>query len=205
MTDAQRQPIIVADSGPLIRLAAAGLLDALRVTNRRIVLIDRIEDEVTGDLSKPHAETIKTWLDTMGDAVERVQTVYGNGIEALRNKQRTPKEDAMLKGALRNSGELALFEFMESWRPEEGNEAIVVYEDKRIGNFMSEVDYHVTLVTTRAFARLMQQWGVNANAVLALENISGEYSLKPALFGQVDPDVPPDMRMLPQPMNDETP
>jgi hypothetical protein len=36
-----RQPIIVADAGPLIRLAAAGLLDALRGLNRRLVLVDR--------------------------------------------------------------------------------------------------------------------------------------------------------------------
>ena len=50
-----RQPIIVADAGPLIRLAAAGLLDTLRGLNRRVVLVDRIEDEVVGDQSKPFA------------------------------------------------------------------------------------------------------------------------------------------------------
>jgi hypothetical protein len=196
-----RQPIIVADSGPLIRLAAAGLLDALRVTNRRVVLIDRVEDEVVGDLSKPHAVTIKAWLDKMGDAVERVQTVYGSGIEALRYKQRTPAEEALLKSALRNSGELALFEFIDNWRPAEGDEAIVVYEDQMVGRRMNEVDYHVTLVTTRAFVRLMQDWGINANAVDALESISKDYNLKRAIYGRVDPTVPVDMRMLPQPMD----
>ena len=37
-----RQPIVVADAGPLIRLAAAGILDTLRGLNRRIVLVDRV-------------------------------------------------------------------------------------------------------------------------------------------------------------------
>ncbi len=46
MTRDDRQPIIVADAGPLIRLAAAGLLDTMRGLNRRIVLVDRIEEEV---------------------------------------------------------------------------------------------------------------------------------------------------------------
>lgn len=52
---ADRQPIVVADAGPLIRLAAAGILDTLRGLNRRIVLVDRVEKEVTGDLSKTFA------------------------------------------------------------------------------------------------------------------------------------------------------
>ena len=53
-----RQPIIVADAGPLIRLAAAGLLDTLRGLNRQIVLVDRVEAEVIGDRSKPFADEI---------------------------------------------------------------------------------------------------------------------------------------------------
>jgi hypothetical protein len=42
MTRDDRQPIIVADAGPLIRLAAARLLGTLRGLNRRIVLVDRV-------------------------------------------------------------------------------------------------------------------------------------------------------------------
>ena len=59
---ADRQPIIVADAGPLIRLAAAGLLDTLRGLNRRIVLVDRVRDEIIGDLSKPFAAEIAAWI-----------------------------------------------------------------------------------------------------------------------------------------------
>ena len=62
MTKNDRQPIIVADAGPLIRLAAAGLLDSVRGLNRRIVLVDRVEDEIVGDVSKPFAIEIKAWI-----------------------------------------------------------------------------------------------------------------------------------------------
>ena len=81
---ADRQPIIVADAGPLIRLAAAGLLDTLRGLNRRIVLVDRVEDEIIGDRSKPFAAEIAAWLAIMGDAILRVETVTGHGIAALK-------------------------------------------------------------------------------------------------------------------------
>src|SRR4051795_1064695 len=118
-----RQPIIVADAGPLIRLAAAGLLDTLRGLNRRIVLVDRVEDEVVGDLSKPFASEIAAWIKQSGNALMRVQTVTGEGVASLRGRARTAKEDALLKTALRDSGELALREFVAHWRPTESASA----------------------------------------------------------------------------------
>ena len=51
MTISDRQPIIVADAGPLIRLAAAGLLDIMRGLNHRIVPSDlrRLPGPPAGD------------------------------------------------------------------------------------------------------------------------------------------------------------
>jgi hypothetical protein len=72
-----RQPIVVADAGPLIRLAAAGLLGSLRGLNRRIVLVDGIADEVVGDSSKPYAREMANWIAEMGDAILCAQTVTG--------------------------------------------------------------------------------------------------------------------------------
>ena len=46
--------------------------------------------------------------------------------------------------------------------------------------------------------RLLKQWGFNADAVTALEAIAGRYDLKPALTGEIDPDIPVDQRQLPQ-------
>jgi hypothetical protein len=194
-----RQPIIVADAGPLIRLAAAGLLDTLRGLNRRVVLVDRVEDEVIGDPSKPFAGEISDWIERSGDTVLRVQTVVGVGIASLRSRARTAQEDKLLKTALRDSGELALREFVGHWQPTESASALVVYEDAKVAALFLDSEFSVTLMTTLAFAETIAEWGVNADAVAALEGIAGRYNLKPALVGTYEADTPPDMRMLPQP------
>jgi hypothetical protein len=199
MTRDDRQPIVVADAGPLIRLAAAGLLDTMRGMNRRIVLVDRVEDEVAGDLAKPFAAEIKAWLARMGEAILRVETVTGVGVAALRGRERTPSEDALLKSALRDSGEQAVREFVGHWRPTESASAVVLYEDRKVATLFLDVDFPVTLMTTRAFARVIAQWGVNADAVTALEAVAERYDLKPALIGDIDPSTPIDLRRLPEP------
>jgi hypothetical protein len=198
MTRDDRQPIVVADAGPLIRLAAAGLLDTLRGMNRRIVLVDRVEDEVIGDRSKPHAEELAAWIADMGEAILRVETVVGVGVAALRARDRTPSEEALLKASLRDSGEQALREFVGHWRPIESASAVVLYEDRKVATLFLDVDFPVTLMTTRAFAKVIAQSGVNADAIAALEAVAEQYDLKPALVGEIDPGTPPDLRRLPE-------
>ncbi|MBV9637129.1 MAG: hypothetical protein JOZ40_21095 [Methylobacteriaceae bacterium] len=200
ITPADRQPIVVADAGPLIRLAAAGLLNSLRGLNRRIVLVDRVEDEVIGDLTKPFAAEISKWIDDMGSAILRVDTVFGVGVAALRERSRTPQEDRLLKTALRDSGEHALREFVAHWQPTDSSSAVVLYEDRKVASLFLDAEFPLTLMTTRAFAQVIANWGINVDAVAALEAIAGRYDLKPALVGEIDPSVPTDQRQLPQPM-----
>lgn len=200
-----RQPIIVADAGPVLRLAAAGLLDTVRGLNRRVVLVDRVEDELIGDRAKPFAEDVANWIHRMGDSLLRANTVVGEGIRSLRSRERTAAEDQTLKLALRNSGELALREFVDGWRPAEAATALVLYEDRRLPGLFMEVDYPITLMTTRAFARSIADWGINVDAVAALEKVAALYDLKPALVGQINPDTPADLRQLPQPMPENDP
>ncbi len=202
MSRNDRQPIIVADAGPLIRLAAAGLLDGLRGLNRRIVLVDRVEDEVIGDLGKPFALEIQSWLARMGEAIERVKTVTGAGIESLRLKPRTMEEDALLKSALRDSGEQALREFIGRWQPHEAASALVIYEDRKVPGLFFDAEFPVTLMTTRYFVGQIASWGINLDAVAALEAISTLFDLKPALIAEIDPNTPSDLRLLPQPTKD---
>lgn len=199
MTRDDRQPIIVADAGPLIRLAAAGLLETMRGLNRRVVLVDRVEEEVIGDRSKPFANEVAAWIERSGENILRVKTVIGAGIESLRSKKRTPEEDRLLKNGLRDSGELALREFVGHWRPTESNSALVLYEDARVAVLFLDSDFSVTLMTTLAFAETVAEWGVNADAVASLKAISPQFNLKPSLVGTYEADTPPDMRMLPQP------
>jgi hypothetical protein len=198
VTRDDRQPIIVADAGPLIRLAAAGLLKGLRGLNRRIVLVDRVEDEVAGDTSKPFAVEIAAWAVEMGDAIERVRTVTGEGIASLRSKKRNAEEEALLKSALRNSGEQAIREFVERWSNKDSSSALILYEDRKVPLLFLDAEFSVEFMTTRAFAATLQNWGINVDAVAALEGIASTYDLKPAMTGRFDGQTPPDMRELPK-------
>ena len=201
MSPASREPIVIADAGPILRLAAAGLLPMLARLNRRIVLVDRVEDELVGDETKPYAADIRRWIDAEGDALLRVSTIIGEGIAALRARPRTPEEDARLKSGLRNSGELALREFIDHWRPDSVSSAVVLYEDRKVPGLFLEVDYPVTLMTTRAFVRTVASWGVNLDAPAALDAVAALYDLKPAMVGEIDPQTPVDLRRLPMPLD----
>lgn len=204
MSPASREPIVIADAGPILRLAAAGLLPMLARLNRRIVIVDRVEDELVGDDSKPYAREIAAWIASEGDALLRVSTIVGEGIASLKGRARTPDEDARLKSGLRNSGELALREFVDLWRPDSVSSAVVLYEDRKVPNLFLEVDYPVTLMTTRAFVRTVASWGVNLDAPAALEAVAAIYDLKPAMIGEIDPETPVDLRRLPTALDDLT-
>ncbi len=204
MSPASREPIVIADAGPILRLAAAGLLPMLARLNRRIVLVDRVEDELVGDAAKPYAAEIAQWIAAEGDALLRVSTIIGEGIAALKGRARTPEEEARLKSGLRNSGELALREFVDLWRPDSLASAVVLYEDRKVPNLFLEVDYPVTLMTTRAFVRTVASWGINLDAPAALEAVAAIYDLKPAMIGEIDPQTPVDLRRLPTSL-DENP
>jgi hypothetical protein len=202
VTRDDRQLIIVADTGPLIRLAAAGLLPSLKGLNRRIVLGDRVIAEATADRSKPHAADIALWIDSMGDAILRATTVVGEGIAALSARKRDTEGDAALKAALRNSGEMAIREFVERWRPADATSTVVLYEDRKVPALFLDCEFGVELMTTRAFVRHLARWGINAAAEVALERVADRYDMKPALLVRFNPDEPADSRRLPSPMDE---
>lgn len=198
MTLDEHDPIVMADTGPLIRLAAAGLLDGLRATNRRVVIVDRVEAEATGDRSKPFANEIAEWIERNSDTIERPRTVVGVGIEKLEANTRTPEEARLLKAALRNSGERAIRDFLETWVPGTSG-ALVIYEDEDVPKILQSTRVPIHLMTTRRFARQLVEWGINIDAVTAIEEVAKRFTTKPSMAGEIDPDESADFRVLPQP------
>ena len=200
MTLDERDPIVMADTGPLIRLAAAGLLDGLRATNRRGVIVDREEAEATQDRTKPFAKEIAEWIMRNADSIERPRTVVGAGIEKLESEPSTPEQQRLLKIALRNSGEKAIRDFLEEWAPATHG-ALVVYEDEDVPLVLQATRIPLMLMTTRRFARQLVQWGINVDAVAAIEEVAKTFTTKPSMSGDIDPNESADFRRLPQPDN----
>ena len=197
MTLDERDPIVMADTGPLIRLAAAGLLDGLRATNRRVVIVDRVEAEATQDRSKPFANEIAAWIETNSDAIDRPRTVIGAGIEKLKSEPPTPEQQHVLKTALRNSGEKATREFLEAWTPPTRS-ALVVFESGDVPFTLQRTCVPLVLMTTRRFARQIVEWGIDLNAAGAIEEVATRFSTRGPFFGRIDPEESPDLRRLPQ-------
>lgn len=186
-------PIIVADTGPLIRLAAAGLLDSMRLTNRQVVLVDRVEDEAIGDRSRPFADEIARWIDRMGEAIVHAETTEGLGIARRRELAAASPEHAQaLKRALRDSGERAIREYVELFAPSESSSALILYEDSAVPALMAAATAPMTLMSTRAFVKMIAERGYNRDAVAALEAIGNAYSLKPVINTVVEPNTTPD-------------
>ena len=50
--------------------------------------------------------------------------------------------------------------------------ALVIYEDARSCRFLQSTRVPLTLMTTRRFARQLVEWGINADAVAALEEVA---------------------------------
>lgn len=197
MTLGERDPIVMADTGPLIRLAAGGLLDGLRATNRRVVIVDRVEAEATGDPTKPYAPEIANWIARHGDGIERPRTLVGLAIERLEAGPRSPEEDRLLKATARNSGEKAIREFLETWVPGTPG-ALVVYEDEDVPHILQTTRVPLMLMTTRRFARQLAEWGINVDAVAAIEEVARRYNTRPSYIGSIDPDESVDFRLMPR-------
>jgi hypothetical protein len=193
----QRDPIVMADTGPLIRLAAAGLLDALRSTNRRVVIVDRVIGEATGDREKPYAAEIASWIERNSEAIERPRTLVGLAIEQLEASSRNAEEQRLLKATLRNSGEKAIREFLETWSPGTPG-ALVIYEDEDVPRILQTTSVPLVLMTTRRFARQLVEWGINVDAVAAIEQVAMRYNTRPSMLGSIDPDQSTDFRLAPK-------
>ena len=198
MTLDDHDPIVMADTGPLIRLAAAGPLDGLRATNRRVMIVDRVEAEATGDRSKPFANEIAEWIAQNADAIERPRTVVSTDIEKLESEPSTLEQQRLLKAALRNSGERAIRELLEDWIPGTPG-ALVVFEDEDVPQAIQTTRVPLILMTTRRFARQLADWGVNVDAVADIEEVAKTFNTKISMFGEIDPDESIDFRRLPQP------
>ena len=57
------------------------------------------------------------------------------------------------------------------------------------------------LMTTRRFARQLVEWGINVDAIAAIEEVAKPFTTKPSMSGEIDPNESPDFRRLPQPDN----
>jgi hypothetical protein len=153
-----RISILVADSGPLITLAAAGELDLLTKTGARLIIPDMILIEATRDMLKPGAYAIQDWAANAFDITfvpTRIALDYSNRLAA----------DPKFRG--NNYGEYAAREVLNKQLARDPLlKASLIYEDGRVASasFRATVHTSVDFMTTHDFLVAMELEGVIPSA-----------------------------------------
>jgi len=168
----QSDPVVIADTGPLLRLAAAELLDAMRLTNRQIIIVDMVEIEACHrDSTKPYAKEILDWIERSGTAIKRVETDIGLAYKARLEKNATPENIKRLTKLNRDGGERAVRDYIEYLEPQDIHSVLVLHEDQKVPELMRAARVPVHLMTTRLFIQTLAQQGMNIDVETAIEKI----------------------------------
>jgi hypothetical protein len=154
--------VVVPDVAPLIHLAAAGQLALLQEFGR-VVVVDFVAYEASGNVAKPWAQEVAAWLARGPEAggsqpVEIVKTEIG---EAYRLARLADPEFKM-----RNAGENAIRDWLVETLPDIGGPALVIYEDKKLPNLIrrEHLEEVVVMATTRAFLMFAEERGLIKSA-----------------------------------------
>lgn len=151
-----RPTVVMADSSPLIHLAAVGQLDLLVGYGGRVVIPDVVRLETCFDPNKPFAAEISAWIDA-NPGVSVGDTDLGPVYElALKSGTRRP----------RNSGERAIVDWIADNILHEGGPALIIYENGKVPNMLRRegLPEDVVVMTSRYFLRLSQERGLLADA-----------------------------------------
>jgi len=150
--------VVIADSGPLISLAACGRLDLLGEFRRPVLIPDVMKAECLRFPEKVGAGTLETWFATPGCPIEIVPTPFLNmWREAVAADDADPKSrsalgigDAAVSWILRQAqvGVLA------------DSPTLVLTEDGPFGDGVLRDRFpEVHLLSTRAFLRTLENLG----------------------------------------------
>jgi predicted nucleic acid-binding protein len=153
--------VVVPDVAPLIHLAAAGQLALLQEFGR-VVVMDVVVYEASGNVAKPWAQEVAAWLAKRQEAgssqpFEIVKTEIG---EAYRLARLADPEFKM-----RNAGENAIRDWLVETVQDIGGPALVIYEDKLPNLIRREhLEEVVVMATTRAFLMFAEERGLIKSA-----------------------------------------
>jgi hypothetical protein len=149
--------VVMADSSPLIHLAAVEHLDLLFEFGH-VVIADVVRSETCLDQNKPFAPEIAAWIDAnLGSRLSLAETELGPLYEmAVKTGVKRP----------RNSGERAIVEWLAENIVHEGGPALIIYENGKIPTMLRRegLPEDVVVTTSRYFLRLSQERGLLADA-----------------------------------------
>lgn len=162
----KRCTVIIPDAGPFNSLWVADRLDLLLALDMRLIVIDAVYDELTGDLSYPKDRAVKAFIDGNQPPFVIESTEIG---EQEREKRRTGKK---LK---ENAGELAIVDFMSSSDGLRkyvgvGEPVAILFEDAGVRVFNKPPNLH--LLSTVGLLRGLERVGVIPSAAAIIHEMT---------------------------------
>jgi hypothetical protein len=154
----KRCTIVIPDAGPFNSLWVADQLHLLLALEMRIVVVDAVYDELTGDLSYPKDRAVKAFIDGNQPTFTIATTDIG---QMERDKRRAGEK---LK---KNAGELAIVDFMSSDNGLRkylgpGDPVVLLFEDAGVRVFSKPPNLH--LLSTVGMLRGLERVGVVPSA-----------------------------------------
>lgn len=155
--------ILVADTTPLIHLAAIGELHLLNDMAEIVVVVDLVQYEAVADLTKSYAKEIDEWIQAGlrpgSNAPVRVEKTDTG--ETFKKALLADPEHRMAGG-----GETAIIEWLAENIEGSDEKTIVIYENGKVPRKIDHqnLDADVLVATTRAFLRIAQEFGLIPSA-----------------------------------------
>jgi hypothetical protein len=174
--------LVVVDSGPLISLALAGELDLLKSFRRPIRILDVVKAECTRFREKPGANELASWFAVNEESQYKTMRTPGH-LQRYRDAVALEEAGATDRPSEGIGDEAITWYITNVAKIEKGNDVVLVLlEDAGFGDGpLLRQTPEVTALSTRAFLRTLQNYGLIASADEVFkrveENSAGERSV----------------------------
>jgi hypothetical protein len=175
--------LIVADTPPLITLAAAQSLDYLLYPGISVIIPDAVFYEATSQIDKLGAQAIIDWQRTNRASVQIEPT------EALKNElQRLARQGGRME---RDLGERAAIEIIRNFPLAEAERAILLSDDRDVDRIVVIDPQKIILLTTWDYLRQLEAARriQSADAVFEAARARGRNPPTRDIWSQHDPEV----------------
>jgi hypothetical protein len=175
--------LIVADTPPLITLAAAQSLDYLLYPGLSVIIPDAVFYEATSQIDKLGAQAIIDWQRANHASVQIEPT------EALKNElQRLARQGGRME---RDLGERAAIEIIRSYPLAEAERAILLSDDRDVDRIVVVDPQKIILLTTWDYLRQLEAARriQSADAVFEAARARGRNPPTRDIWSQHDPAV----------------
>lgn len=176
--DDPETPILITDTGPLLRFAAAQALNLILLGNRQLIIPDMVFEEAVRLSHMPFATDISDWIEQHRLAIEIPITAPGVAIAALAQlTTRDAGQERLLKQLRRHAGERAIQDYLQNLEQTPEHEPIILFEDRAVPTLVGMAGIATNSMNTAAYIDYLAEIGLIADKKVVIDDICRHYTL----------------------------